>query len=226
MDILDILNRPIAYHRCFVPFGGVTGAVMLSQAVYWQQRTTRDDDFFYKTAIEWQAETGLTTREQKTARVRLVKAGVLIEKKCGVPCKVHYQVDKKKLSELLRKTSLDKSAKLDSTKAPNKLPTKPQNLNSGIVETITEITAETITKTTAVNKRFVIPVFSEVEKYCNEVGVNPNKWFDHYTANGWKVGKNKMVDWRAAVRTWINTPAQNSAKKFKPDLVESEDNHL
>ena len=28
------------------------------------------------------------------------------------------------------------------------------------------------------------------------------RWFDYYTANGWKVGKNAMKDWRAAVRTW------------------------
>ena len=32
--------------------------------------------------------------------------------------------------------------------------------------------------------------------------VDPDKWFNHYLANGWMVGKNKMKDWRAAVRTW------------------------
>jgi uncharacterized protein YdaU (DUF1376 family) len=28
-------------------------------------------------------------------------------------------------------------------------------------------------------------------------------WFDFYSANGWRVGKNKMKDWKATIRTWI-----------------------
>lgn len=30
------------------------------------------------------------------------------------------------------------------------------------------------------------------------------KFFDYYSANGWMVGKNKMKDWKAATRNWIN----------------------
>lgn len=52
--------------------------------------------------------------------------------------------------------------------------------------------------------KFVPPTLDEVSAYCTErgKGVNPNKWYNHYTANDWKVGKNKMKDWKAAVRTW------------------------
>lgn len=48
------------------------------------------------------------------------------------------------------------------------------------------------------------PSLDEVKTYCQQRGnsVDPQKWLDHYTANGWKVGKNAMKDWRAAVRTW------------------------
>lgn len=48
------------------------------------------------------------------------------------------------------------------------------------------------------------PTFEEVRAYCEERknGVDARKWFDHYTSNGWKVGRNSMKDWRAAVRTW------------------------
>ena len=44
----------------------------------------------------------------------------------------------------------------------------------------------------------------EVKEYCSERGnkVDPERWFDYYTSNGWKVGKNPMKDWKAAVRTW------------------------
>lgn len=43
-----------------------------------------------------------------------------------------------------------------------------------------------------------------VEAYCKERqnGVDPIKWFNFYASKGWMVGKNKMKDWRAAVRTW------------------------
>jgi hypothetical protein len=53
-------------------------------------------------------------------------------------------------------------------------------------------------------QNFQKPTFEEVEAYCRERnnGVDVARWFDYYTANGWKVGKNAMKDWRAAVRTW------------------------
>lgn len=53
-------------------------------------------------------------------------------------------------------------------------------------------------------KRFTPPKIEEVINYCNErnKGVDPEKWYNHYTSNGWKVGKNGMKDWKAAVRTW------------------------
>lgn len=52
--------------------------------------------------------------------------------------------------------------------------------------------------------RFTPPTLDEVKEYVKERGsaVDAEKWFNHYTANGWMVGKNKMKDWKAAVRTW------------------------
>jgi uncharacterized protein YdaU (DUF1376 family) len=53
-------------------------------------------------------------------------------------------------------------------------------------------------------KRFMPPSLDQVINYCNERlnNVDANKFIDHYTSNGWLVGKNKMKDWKAAVRTW------------------------
>lgn len=53
-------------------------------------------------------------------------------------------------------------------------------------------------------QRFTPPTPEQVAEYCRERKntVDPNKFFDYYTANGWKVGKNSMKDWKAAVRTW------------------------
>lgn len=53
-------------------------------------------------------------------------------------------------------------------------------------------------------KRFVPPTLEQVKEYCESRnnGVDSNKWFNFYQAKGWYVGKNKMKDWKAAVRTW------------------------
>lgn len=59
--------------------------------------------------------------------------------------------------------------------------------------------------------RFIPPTIEQVIEYCRERNnvVNPVKWFNYYTANGWKVGKNPMKDWKAAVRTWEEGGSNN-----------------
>ena len=54
---------------------------------------------------------------------------------------------------------------------------------------------------------FHAPTVDEVNAYCQERNnsVDAARFVDYYTANGWKVGKNPMKDWRAAVRTWERT---------------------
>lgn len=62
--------------------------------------------------------------------------------------------------------------------------------------------------------RFSPPTLEEVKAYCAERknSVDAQRFVDYYTSNGWLVGKNKMKDWRAAVRTWErnNTNASKS----------------
>lgn len=52
--------------------------------------------------------------------------------------------------------------------------------------------------------RFIPPTVGEVRDYCESRGntVDPQAFVDFYESNGWRVGKNAMRDWRAAVRTW------------------------
>lgn len=53
-------------------------------------------------------------------------------------------------------------------------------------------------------KRFVKPTLEEVEDYCKERNnnIDAQRFINYYESNGWKVGKNPMKDWKAAVRTW------------------------
>lgn len=65
------------------------------------------------------------------------------------------------------------------------------------------------------NKRFTPPTIEEVEDYINEKGYNidAHKFVDYYTANGWRVGKSPMKDWRAAVRNWSRNNYQSDKKQ-------------
>lgn len=69
---------------------------------------------------------------------------------------------------------------------------------------------------------FIPPSIEEVKAYCQERNnnVDPEKWYDHYTSNGWMVGKNKMKDWKAAVRTWERSEygKGNKQPKGKPQI--------
>ena len=72
-------------------------------------------------------------------------------------------------------------------------------------------------------KRFSPPTLEEVTAYCNERknSVDAQRFIDYYTSNGWKVGKNAMKDWKAAVRTWEKNGFD--AKKEEPKRETSYD---
>lgn len=78
------------------------------------------------------------------------------------------------------------------------------------------------------SKRFAPPTVDEVRAYCLERGncVNPQRFVDYYSSNGWMVGKNKMKDWQAAVRTWEQKESKGrpaAAKSSNPFLDMLED---
>ena len=67
-------------------------------------------------------------------------------------------------------------------------------------------------------KRTSKPTLDEVSAYCLERGngVDPERWYAYYESNGWRVGKNPMKDWKAAVRTWERNGIEkpNQPKSF------------
>ncbi|MEX7609752.1 hypothetical protein, partial [Enterobacter asburiae] len=99
-NFLQLVDRPIAFQRSFVRLGvGITGAWLLSQIVYWQNRM--EGNWFYKTQADLEEETGLTRYEQEGARKKLVSCGVLEEAKRGIPAKLYFRVNQERLEELL-----------------------------------------------------------------------------------------------------------------------------
>ena len=67
------------------------------------------------------------------------------------------------------------------------------------------------------SRRFIPPDVEEVEAYCRERNnhIDAQRFVDFYASKGWKVGKEPMKDWKAAVRTWErrnDTPARASPR--------------
>lgn len=159
MSTIELLSRPIAFHRAYVDLGlGITGALMLSQCVYWRTRTSNPEGWFYKSQSEWQQETGLGRREQETARKRLVQAGFLEEDRRGVPAKLYFRVNTEALEAALNAlvVSMAESANQECTGEPSSMAesaiqecTEATNSTGGKRQSITEITTETTSEITA-----------------------------------------------------------------------------
>lgn len=117
MKPFPLFDGFIVFYRCFVDLtGSVNAALMLSRAVYWQ-RCNKDSSWWYQTQEKWQRETGLTRREQETARKALRKFSFWREEFQGLPRKLYYRVD---LEDLMSVLSIsDKSAMQDETNPPD-----------------------------------------------------------------------------------------------------------
>ena len=74
-------------------------------------------------------------------------------------------------------------------------------------------------------KRFEKPSLADVQAYCAERGnaVDAQKFVDYYESNGWRVGKNPMKDWRAAVRTWERNNQQVNLKVLTKPMLDMEE---
>lgn len=92
--LLEVFDLPVSFHRCLVPItGGVTGALMLSQAIWTTQTIDRTaNGWFSKSQDQWSDETGLSRWEQETARRALRSAGFLEERRVGMPAKLWFRV--------------------------------------------------------------------------------------------------------------------------------------
>lgn len=92
-----------------------------------------------------------------------------------------------------------------------------------IEDNLTDNIADNIVVCEDKPKRFVKPSLEEVKQYAERNGksvVDPVRFYDYYTANGWKVGKNPMKDWKAAFRMWegkekAEKPASPNKKEIK-----------
>jgi uncharacterized protein YdaU (DUF1376 family) len=176
----------------------------------------------------WQRQGGLPMDEAKLSRIARVsdkdwlrvrdnvmaffriQDGFLVqermERELGF---VREKTTKAKASASLRwSNSVANGMRTHSERTANEVPTQCSSVSVSVSEDINTKTVQEPASAAFApppkKARFSKPSLEEITAYCTERGnsVDPQHWLDHYTSNGWKVGRNPMTDWRATVRTW------------------------
>ncbi|WPO68751.1 DNA-binding protein [Acinetobacter haemolyticus] len=142
IKLIEAMNeQPIAFNKHYVFLGcGINGALMLSQLVYWTSRTKDSEGWIFKTHHEWTLETGLTRREQDTARNTLKSLGFISEKKEGVPRRVYFRVERENLykalleySESIEISSMHNSAILNAQNSHTECTDAPDCMHNSAI---------------------------------------------------------------------------------------------
>ena len=92
---------------------------------------------------------------------------------------------------------------LGSTGGGQEKPKRQSGSNTRVVP-ITDTINNILINKNNINTKFQKPTLQEITQYCRERKnqIDSEQFFYHYETNGWKVGKNPMKSWKAAIRTW------------------------
>lgn len=109
-------SRPIAVHRNLLSIAGAPcSGILLSQLTYWTRRGTevvQREGWVFKTAEQWEHETGMSWKVQRRARRILVDLGLLEERSVGIPRRLEFRLNLPELSKRLAdyiKVEIDQS---------------------------------------------------------------------------------------------------------------------
>ena len=147
-------------------------------------------------------ESGLTVQQVRTALSHLKSTGEITDTRIG-NCRVitinnwnEYQCD---------------------NKPSNKQSTNQQQAYNKPLTTDIEVKKERIKDIN--NSVFKKPTIDEVKEYCESRnnGIVAEVFIDFYESKGWMIGKNKMKDWKAAVRTWERFRKEDKNSKPQPN---------
>jgi hypothetical protein len=91
-----------------------------------------------------------------------------------------------------------------------------QNVYTG-KDSIGKLSIDNIKENT--KRKFTKPTIEEIQEYCKERnnGINAEAFYDFYESKDWYVGKNKMKDWKACVRTWEKRSNENKKLESRPE---------
>jgi hypothetical protein len=148
------------------------------------------DGWFFNTEANIEKDTTLTPYQQRKCLKTLKTSLVLETKRKGIPAKQYFKINELQVIKLLNNLSATNLTSINKNK-----------------------------EIKIINKLFTIPTISEVEIYCLERknNIEAESFINFYDSKGWMVGKNKMKDWRACIRTWEMREKKKPMKTSKID---------
>lgn len=175
-----------------------------SRLLYFDLSMRADDDGFVNSPKKIMRMTGASQDDLKM----LIAKSFLIPFESGVVVikhwKIHNYIQKDRYKETLY--TEEKSLLYEKENKEYTLSTECIQVVSSMDTQVSigEDSKDKIIKDKVNTKKFIPPTVEEVKEYCIERNnnVDAERFIDYYTSNGWKVGKNSMKDWKAAVRTW------------------------
>ena len=170
---------------------GLKGAVLLADLISKEEYFIANgmtDGWFFNTEANIERDTTLTSYQQRKVLKTLKKYEIIETKRKGIPAKQYFKINEANLLNIL---SCEETEGLVVNKLNDLSETKLTTINKNKEIKIT-------------NKLFKKPSVNDVELYCIERDnkVDAISFVNFYESKGWMVGKNKMKDWRACVRTW------------------------
>lgn len=147
----------------------------------------------------------------------MVKLNLLQEQNGTIYSKrlLEHKMKRKHLSDKGREGAIKKWEKINNDRHPNSPPIGDANAKER---------KGNKNKEKENNRGFIKPTTQEIADYCKERGnnVSPSTFFDFYESKGWLIGKTKMKDWKAAVRTWEkNNQARTPQLPFNNQSIDS-----
>lgn len=107
--IQELLKRPIAYQPILgKAFGSINLGILWSQLYYWRDKGSDAEGWIYKNQSDIYDETGLSRREQETARKIGRQLGVLEERIAGQPPTVHFRLDEDRAIQVINNFLADR----------------------------------------------------------------------------------------------------------------------
>ena len=200
---------------------------MSARLLYYDLSMRADDDGFVNSPRKIMKFVGATNDDMNI----LIARKFVIAFDNGVVVIKHWRIHNYIQSDRYKETNYKEQKALltlDENKAYKMAMDTPCIQNVSSLETQVRLGKDSIGKDNSIGakrSRFTPPTTEEIQAYCNEkhYNVSPEHFIDYYESNGWKVGRNSMKDWKAAVRNWARRDKENQPKGYNSDYEREPD---
>lgn len=224
------LGQPIAYYpQLAKPLGGVTAAILFGQLFFWQDKTSNPLGV-YKTQAELEQETGLSRREQETARKKLVELGILVETHKRLEHRIYFKLDLVKFDALMDDIREEAKPPFVNTENTNNNTSLTGSINAREKKSADLILLEKFGITEQLAKDFIVhrksfktPITETAlkgfQREADKAKIPIQQAIAISIERGWR-GFNAGWDWQndgVSAKNPQNPSARNTSKPFIPD---------